>query len=99
MRRTVGRGEALGFVVADTRSPQQTERLMKIKSAVLVFVPMLLAVSAFAQEEKWDASADYSYLRFNPSLTGIQTRSFNGGGGALQWNIFKLIGIKADLQG
>ena len=72
---------------------------MKIKSAVLVCVPMLLAGTVFAQEEKWDASADYSYLRFNPSLTGIQTRSFNGGGGAIQWNIFKLIGIKADLQG
>ena len=72
---------------------------MKLKHTLLVFVPMLLATTAFGQDEKWNVSTDYSYLRFNPSLTGLQTRSFNGGGGAVQWNLLKFVGIKADLQG
>ena len=72
---------------------------MKFRNLVLFCVPMLLAATAFGQDEKFDASADYSYLRFNPSLTGLQTRSFNGGGGSIQWNFMKLFGIKADLQG
>ena len=72
---------------------------MKMRELTFVAIPILLAASAFAQEEKWDISADYSYLRFNPTITGVNTRSFNGGGGAIQFNFSKLLGIKADLQG
>jgi len=66
---------------------------------ILFVLVAVSSTSAFAQNEKWDLSGDYSYLRFNPSITGINTRSFNGGGGAFQYNFTRIFGIKADLQG
>jgi hypothetical protein len=68
-------------------------------SFVLAGLLMGVAGSAMAQEEKWDIFADYSYFRFNPTITGVNTRSFNGGGGGFQWNIVKWLGIKGDFQG
>jgi len=72
---------------------------MILRNVMFVCAPIVLAATAFGQSERFDASADYSYLRFNPSLTGLQTRSFNGGGGSFQFNFSKLLAIKADFQG
>jgi hypothetical protein len=58
----------------------------------------MFATSVFAQHERWDISADYTYFHFNPTVTGLQSRSFNGGGGAIQVN-WGILGFKADLQG
>ncbi len=58
---------------------------------------LALATSAFAQ--RFEAYGDYSYLRYNPTITGLNTRSLSGGGGGLQVNFWKFLGLKADLQG
>jgi hypothetical protein len=42
---------------------------------------------------------DYSYLQFNPTLSGLQSRALNGGGGGVQVNIGHWFGIKGDFQG
>src|ERR1700741_1173139 len=75
------------------------EKEMRVKNAVVLSAPILFAATAFAQGERFDVFADYSYFRFNPTLTGLQTRSFNGGGGGIQFNVNSMLGIKADLQG
>lgn len=74
--------------------------LKKILNALLISVPLVFVMTALAQDDgKFDISAGYSYFRFNPTITGVQSRSLNGGGGAIQLNLLKFLGIKADLQG
>ena len=59
-----------------------------------------LAASAFAQDvPRWEVYGDYSYVQFNPSVTGLQSRAFNGGGAGVQVNFAKYFGIKGDFQG
>lgn len=73
---------------------------MKITNFALLSAAMIFAVSGYAQDTpKFEVYGDYSYLQFNPTLSGVQSRAFNGGGGGVQWNVWKLLGIKADLQG
>ena len=71
---------------------------MKIRSVALSLAPLLFAGTAFGQYEKFEFFADYSYLRFDPMLAGFQTRSLNGGGGGMQYNFNKWLGVKADFQ-
>jgi hypothetical protein len=61
----------------------------------------MLGLSAYATDgvAKWEVSGDYSYLQFNPTVSGLQSRAFNGGGGQFQYNINKYFGIKGDFQG
>jgi hypothetical protein len=56
---------------------------------------------AFAQYSppKFEVFGEYSYLRFNPSLSGLNTRSFNGGGGGVQYNFNRFFGAKAEFFG
>ncbi len=57
-------------------------------------------LSAFAADmPKWELTGDYSYLQYNPTVTGFQSRAFNGAGGQVQYNFHKGFGFKADLQG
>ena len=72
---------------------------MKSRTALVCLVSGFLAATAFAQDGRFDVSLDYSYLHFNPTIYGLQSRSLNGGGGALQLNFAKILGFKADLQG
>jgi hypothetical protein len=72
---------------------------MKIKRITITCLPFLLAATAFAQEEKFNVYGDYSYIQFNPSITGIQSRAFNGGGGGAQWNLLPFLAIRGDFQG
>ena len=75
---------------------------MKLRRIALTCAPLLLvtATAAMAQsDEKFDIYGDYSYIQFNPSLTGLQSRAFNGGGGGVQYNFLPFLGIRADLQG
>jgi len=56
--------------------------------------------TAFAQgTPKWELYGNYSYMQFNPTITGLQSRAFNGGGGGVVANFGRVFGIKADLQG
>ena len=58
---------------------------------------MAFATPALAQ--RFEVYGDYSYLRYNPTITGLNTRSLNGGGGGVQVNFWKIFGLKADFQG
>jgi hypothetical protein len=57
----------------------------------------LLTSSLFAQ--KGEVYGDYTYMQFNPTVTGLQSRALNGAGGGVQWNMSKYLGVKMDLQG
>jgi outer membrane protein OmpA-like peptidoglycan-associated protein len=46
-----------------------------------------------------EISVDYSYFRFNPSLTQLRNRSYNGGGGSFNFNLTEHFGIKAEFMG
>jgi hypothetical protein len=58
---------------------------------------LTLATGAFAQ--RFEVFGDYTYLRYNPTITGLNTRSLSGGGGGAQINFLKILGLKGDFQG
>ncbi len=69
---------------------------------VLVVLAVVLAcgLSAFAQEvPKAELFMGYEYIRFAPSLSGNPSVNFNGGGGSVNFNINKVLGIKAEFTG
>ncbi len=70
---------------------------MRFSNVLLTSSALLLASSAFAQ--RGEVYGDYSYMQFNPTVTGLQSRALNGVGGGVQFNMNKYFGIKMDLQG
>ena len=67
---------------------------------LLIFTTMMFAATAFAQDAaKFEVYGDYSYLQFNPTLSGLQSRAFNGGGGGVQYNFGRFFAVKGDFQG
>ena len=70
---------------------------MRISYLFIVSAAMMLNSSAFAQ--RFEVSGDYSYFHYNPTITGFQSRSFNGGGAGAALNFAKLFAIKGDFQG
>ena len=61
------------------------------------FASTLFAGAAFAQ--RFEVSGDYSYFRYNPTIGGVPSRNWNGGGGSVKLNFLKFLGIKGDFQG
>ena len=73
---------------------------MRTKNLVLIFSTMIFAAIGFAQDAaKFEVFGDYSYMQFNPTLTGLQSRAFNGGGAGFQVNFGRAFGFKGDFQG
>ncbi|MFN8008898.1 MAG: hypothetical protein U0V70_18105 [Terriglobia bacterium] len=73
---------------------------MKIKLFLFSALFCLMGLTALADDApKIEVFGGYSYLRFNPTLPGIQNRSFNGGGGGVTFNLNNYFGIKAELMG
>ena len=70
---------------------------MKIAKAVLFGTLLLAGVPALAQRA--DVFGEYSYLHFTPGIDGLESRSFNGGGGGADLYFLKIFGIKADFMG
>jgi hypothetical protein len=70
---------------------------MKTRLIGICFTTLVLAGNVFAQRA--ELFGDYTYLRYNPTITGLQTRSLNGGGGGGQLNFAKIFGIKGEFQG
>jgi opacity protein-like surface antigen len=61
---------------------------------------LMFSVTAFAQDTpKFEIFGDYSYMQFNPTVTGLQSRALNGGGGGVQANFGRFLGIKGEFQG
>jgi len=67
---------------------------MKFTKSILSAAIALAAISASAQ--RFQIYGDYSYLHFSPTIGGVQSREFNGGGGGAQLNFLKIFSIKAD---
>ncbi len=70
---------------------------MKVLSVVIVIVALACMSTLFAQ--KAEVYGDYTYMQFNTTLSGLQSRALNGAGGGIQWNVGKYFGIKGDFQG
>jgi hypothetical protein len=70
---------------------------MKYLGLSLVIALLLFASTAFAQ--KAEVYGDYTYMQYNPTVTGLQSRALNGAGGGIQYNFGKYFGIKGDFQG
>jgi len=73
---------------------------MNFRKAILSGILLLFGSSVYAQEiQKIEVFGEYSYLRFNPTLSHLRNTSFNGGGGGFQFNINEHFGIKTELLG
>jgi len=69
-----------------------------MKSRILLcFAALALASTAFAQ--RFEAFGDYTYMQYNPTINGLNSRALNGGGGGAQINFAKIFGLKGELQG
>lgn len=71
---------------------------MKTTGVVLLTVVLLFGTAAIAQD-KFEVYGEYSYLRFSPTVTGLNSRSFNGGGGGATFFFGKILGIKGEFMG
>jgi len=71
---------------------------MKTVLCLLTLVAMS-CLSVFAQNPKFELFGDYSYMQFNPTVNGLQSRALNGGGGGIQFNMGRYFGIKGEFQG
>ena len=71
---------------------------MRLSRTFLITLFLLGSLSAKA-EDRLELFGEYSYLHFSPTITGVQSRSFNGGGGGAQLNFLKIFGLKADFMG
>src|SRR4051794_41891686 len=70
---------------------------MRSRVLEICVATLALATSAFGQ--RFEAFGDYTYLRYNPTITGLNTRSLNAGGGGAQVNSLKILAFKGDFQG
>jgi hypothetical protein len=79
---------------------EEMRKVFKIKNILLLSTAMVFTAAAFAQDtNRWEVYGDYAYMQFNPTLSGLQSRAFNGGGGGAQVNFGHYFGIKGDFQG
>ena len=73
---------------------------MNFRKVIVLGIILLFGSSVYAQDwHKVEISGEYSYLRFNPSLSYLKNRSFNGGGGGVQYNFSEYFGIKGEFMG
>jgi hypothetical protein len=71
---------------------------MKTIITILLMVLLTCASSTFA-DDRFELSGTYSYLHFDPSISGLSARSFNpGGGGGIALNFLKILGLKAEVM-
>jgi len=70
---------------------------MKFRNLIILSMMSLFATMAFAQ--KGELFGHYSYMQFNPTINGLNSRALNGAGGGGQWNLVPFLGIKAEFNG
>jgi hypothetical protein len=70
-----------------------------MRSRVFEICLATLALATTVHAQRFEVFGDYTYFRYNPTITGLNSRSLNGGGGGAQLNFAKIFGLKADLQG
>ena len=67
---------------------------MRLYKLVLFCAAVMFTSSAFAQRA--ELFGYYSYMQYNNTVSGFQSRAFNGGGGGFQLNITQMLGIKGE---
>jgi len=72
---------------------------MKIARAMLFVMISIVGTTFAVAQDRAEIFAEYSYLHFSPTITGVESRSFNGGGGGATLYFLKIFGIKADFMG
>lgn len=77
---------------------------MRLKCMIVVGAALFLSKSGFSQttsEEpaKIEVYGAYSYFHFYPSLQGLPSRSFNGGGGGVTYFLNHFLGLRAEFYG
>ena len=77
---------------------KETNEVMSIRRVVLFGMVLMYGTIAFA-DDRFEVFGEYSYLRFSPTVTGLQTRTFNGGGAGASINFLKLFAIKGEFMG
>jgi Outer membrane protein beta-barrel domain len=65
---------------------------------IAILFGMILLASVSASAQRADVFGEYSYLHFSPTIGGLSSRSFNGGGGGADLYFLKIFGIKADFM-
>jgi hypothetical protein len=73
------------------------EAIVKVRCAILFATVLFFGTAAFSQ--MFEVYGEYSYLRLNPTLSGLNNRSFNGGGGGATFYFAKYLGIKGEVMG
>ena len=71
---------------------------MRLSRTILFGIILLVSLSASAQD-RFEIFGEYSYLHFSPTIGGLDSRSFNGGGGGATLYFLKIFGVKADFMG
>jgi len=66
-------------------------------AGALTFLVTISAVAQTTEAPKAELTGEYSYLRFNPTLPGLNNRNFNGGGFDATYFFRPMIGFKAEL--
>jgi opacity protein-like surface antigen len=91
------------------KEPMQTRKTINIsqgvfkmsKKVLLVLLAVAIyALPALAQDvPKAELFLGYDYVRFVPALAGNPSFNMNGGGGAVTYNLNKVVGLKAEFGG
>lgn len=73
---------------------------MKCKWMFAGALMLAITIPALTQDQapKVELTGEYSYVRYNPSLPGINNRNFNGAGFDLSYFVRPYFGIKADMM-
>ncbi len=72
--------------------------MSRLRLATIICVTV--GAAAVAQDTpRAEIYGDYTYMQYNPTITGLQSRALNGAGGGFQINMGKYFGLKGDLQG
>jgi len=69
-----------------------SKRYLMICGALVAF-----GTNAFAQRA--ELFGDYTYMQYNPTITGVNSRALHGGGGGGQLNFAKIFALKGEFQG
>ncbi len=73
---------------------------MKLKAVVCLLAFFSFTATAFAEETpKFDIFAGYSYVRDNPSTSGVPSFNLHGGSASVAYNVNNWLGAVADFGG
>ena len=69
------------------------------KQRCLMICGALVAFGASALAQRAELFGDYTFMQYNPTITGVSSRALHGGGGGAQLNFAKIFGLKGEFQG